>query len=335
MESLMSDPILDKSSLELEAFREESVQEYLSSKQNFTKFPRRHYSQTEVGFDTEEVRRQIERIDVPIKNTRVTVFGGYTGQFALSLKMLGLNVVFTDPLEEWVSNAKRLGIEAYKYSAQEIPRELLDRTDLFATFECYPVMIGNNKLWVFLRMLTAKMGVMFIESQRTFNEMREEQKCEGIERSTRLKSDFLPFARVYQVNRQQRSRRGSELVFYHVVTEKPWRQLMLRDWRTLKALHDSLPHGSMIEEREIRHLATELGLDEGKTKFSVQRLFLLYRLNQGVFGRTYSKLNEFDVFSKSYFLEPSCIPPQALELPPLTAEAFELLKRFRDPYIET
>jgi hypothetical protein len=245
-----------------------------------------------------------------------------------------MKVVFTDPLAEWISNATKLGMETYNCTAQEISRELLDRTDIFATFECYPILIGNDRLWVFLRLLTAKMGVMFVESQRTFTEMVEEQRSSGTEKSTRLKSEFLPFAKVYGVNRQQLSRKGGELVFYHFVAEESRRQVLRKDCNTLKALHDSFPGGSTIGDREIELLASGIGLGEGETKSSIQRMFLLYRLNQGDFGRRYSKLNEFNVFSKGYFLEPAILPAKALILSPVTYEADELLRRFHPQYLD-
>jgi hypothetical protein len=110
----MCDPITDDSIYILkEPFRKKVVEEYLKNKQSFDKHPLRHYSQLELAFDANIVKKLLDRFEIPTFNTSVTVFGGYTGQFAICLRDIGMRIIFTDPLEEWVKKAIELEFEAY------------------------------------------------------------------------------------------------------------------------------------------------------------------------------------------------------------------------------
>ena len=79
----MCDPIIDNSirlnARALEPFEKEIVEEYLKSRSSFDKYPLRHYSQLELDFDENVVKKLLDHLDIPIANTRVTVIGGYTG----------------------------------------------------------------------------------------------------------------------------------------------------------------------------------------------------------------------------------------------------------------
>lgn len=75
----MCDPIIDSSitlDYELEPFRKETVEEYLKNRKSFDKHPLRHYSQLELIFDDNVVKKLLDKLDIPIANTKVTVFGG-------------------------------------------------------------------------------------------------------------------------------------------------------------------------------------------------------------------------------------------------------------------
>jgi hypothetical protein len=191
----MCDPIISDvatSVYELKAFRKEIVQEYLKNRKKFNKYPLRHYSQLELLFDNNLVKKLLQKLDIPFFNTRVTVFGGYTGQFARCLRSIGMRVVFTDPLVEWVKKAVSDGLEGYKYTAEEIPKDLIERTTLFATFECYsPFNDSRKSIYTTLRFLTSKYGILFAESKRTINEIIKESGAK-----TMLKFDFLPYKKV-------------------------------------------------------------------------------------------------------------------------------------------
>jgi hypothetical protein len=146
---------------EHEEFSKKTVEEYLMNRASFSKFPLRHYRQLEFSFDVRRVGELLRRLQIPTEIT-VLVFGGYTGQFAKILRDLGMKVIFTDPMEEWVTEAKKSGFEAYRHSAEGLPSDLLDRCQLAATFECY-FPLGSERVYSILRLLTRERGLLFAE----------------------------------------------------------------------------------------------------------------------------------------------------------------------------
>ena len=184
-------------SIEENRFAENVVKEYLSNKTTFKKYDLRHYSQLETAFNPEQMVSMLKDLEIPITNTRATIVGGYTGQFAISLRNIGMKVIFTDPMSEWVRNASHLGFESFKYTAEEIPRNLMERTEVFATFECYPVFCKAN--YTTLRFLTSEYGILFGESKFTRDEMREDGCTAGLKRS------FGPFTALYSINADSRT----------------------------------------------------------------------------------------------------------------------------------
>ena len=108
------DPMVGQGRLEgREEFSKQTVEEYALNKASFKRFPLRHYRQLEFSFDG--VGELLGRLQIPTHITGL-VFGGYTGQFANALRELGM--IFTDPIEDWVTKAKEAGFEAYCYSVQ-------------------------------------------------------------------------------------------------------------------------------------------------------------------------------------------------------------------------
>ena len=73
-------------------------------------------------------------------------------------------------MEEWVRNAASQHFESFQYTAQGIPGSLIKRTELFATFECYPAIAKAD--FTTLRFLTTKYGILFGESDLTLEEMK-------------------------------------------------------------------------------------------------------------------------------------------------------------------
>ena len=192
----MCDPIVDSSiSVETRQFTEEVVKKYLQAKDSFKEYPLRHYSQINVPFNDGNVTGMLGKLGIPIKNTVATVLGGYTGQFANCLRRIGMQVIFTDPLAEWVSEASKLGFESYKYDAQEIPKKILRQTELFATFECYYALaVSSETYYSTLRFLSSKHGILFAESKYT----RDELTKDGPKRQ--MKASFSPFSKIYSVS---------------------------------------------------------------------------------------------------------------------------------------
>ena len=298
----MCDPIVDTFLVETEEFTEKVVYEYSSNKETFAKYPLRHYSQLEVTFDPTTIRSILKKHSLPVSDVTVLVFGGYTGQFAGCLRSIGFNVIFTDPLEEWVTKAKGSGFEAYKYAAEQIPREFLDRSRLAATFECYPPLIGGaDHYYTILRFLAMEQGILFAESDRTMAEIKKEaMEKDGVKKLSRLKFDFLPFAKVYSST--ERVVKGNrQLKFYCFRCDEGDRRMIKLDCRVMKLLHDTFPTNARIGLDEVATFSEALGLDEADVAHSLKRIFDLYIWGVPLSLRPIVQgLSMFRVYSKSY-----------------------------------
>ena len=294
----MCDPIIENSILiEKEPFRKEIVEEYMKKKDNFNKYLLRHYSQLEIDFDPNVIKILLQKLQVPIVDTVVTVFAGYTGEFACCLRKLGAKVIFTDPLEEWVRKAISLGFEAYKYAAEEIPKDIVKRTELFATFEGYiPFMGGSGSIYTTLRFLTAKYGILFAESKRT----REELKAEGA--TAQLKYSFLPYSKVYSVKRMFRQR--GELRIYHFCADELNKRKISLDCKVMKLLYDNFPNRkNSLNKGTLASFAKKVGIQKAQILASLKRILDLYQLHIPRSLKFAFPENSFAIFSKRFYLE--------------------------------
>ena len=121
----MCDPIIEElPNTNADLFSKETVNDYLKEREKFNKYPLRHYSPLEIDFDDKQINKILSKINIPVNGTNVTVFGGYTGQFSKCLRNLGMTVIFTDPVEDWVNEASIKGFEAYQYSAEKSPKRI-------------------------------------------------------------------------------------------------------------------------------------------------------------------------------------------------------------------
>lgn len=296
----MCDPIIDDSEvIETEPFTKEVVDEYLRKRSVFNKYPLRHYSQLEVLFERSDVKRLLKSLGIPTLNIRVTVFGGYTGHFAKCLRDIGMKVIFTDPLEEWVRNAIDSGFEAYKYSAAQIPREIIERTDLFATFECYHALQGDSAIYNILRFLTTNYGILFGESKYT----RDEIDKEIGKKTARLIYDFLPYHKVYSIKRTYRER-GS-LRLYHFSADENKREIIKLDVKIMKLLYDTFPNKICLTLRDIYSLAYRVSLRPEVILCSLKRTINLYQLRIHFHLRPYFPPNLFKICSKIFTFDDS------------------------------
>lgn len=294
----MCDPIIDeviKLDYELEPFKKEMVEEYQKSKVSFDKHPLRHYSQLGISFDPEVVAELIRKLSVPVGDTKVTVFGGYTGQFADCLRRVGMHVVFTDPLQEWVRRAIDSGFQAYNFTAEEFPKELIKSTDLFATFECYqPFLESRSSIYTTLRLLTSKYGILFGESKRTREEIDEEI---GVKRG-RLKFSFLPFGKIYSIKRLFRGKRGLRL--YHFCSNERSKKHIRLDCKIIKILYDHFPRETRVNKEVVIYLADKTKLSEAEIETSLERILDLYQLQIPLGLRSYFPKDFFVLFSKRF-----------------------------------
>jgi hypothetical protein len=180
----LSDPLIDNEVIETKPFTEAIVNEYLQSSNTFEKHPLWHYQQPETIFDNKQIIACLRKLEIPTIDNRATVIGGFTGQFSSCLRDIGMKVTFTDPMDEWVSNASNIGFESFRYSAASLPRTILERTDICASFECYYFLPSSREGITCLRLLTTKQGLLFVESKLTHNAMRK--KCgSGVKHSFR------------------------------------------------------------------------------------------------------------------------------------------------------
>jgi hypothetical protein len=232
-----------------------------------------------------------------VSNTRVTIFGGYTGQFASCLRSIGLQIVFTDPLVEWVEKAISDGFEGYKYAAEEIPRDLIEKTDLFATFECYSPFVDSRKsIYTTLRFLTSKYGILFAESHRTTEEIINEVGPQGM-----LKFAFLPYNKVYDIKRLFREK--GELRFYHFCASEKTRQSIAFDCKIIKIIYDDLTNKAHLDRKTIATLAHKIRLSKEEVSYSLQRILNLYQLEIPRGLRIYVPDNTFQISSKTFYVD--------------------------------
>jgi|GEM_PF-3699367 len=156
-----------------ERFSPEAVKAFQEDRDEFhDRFdhPLHHYNQPQDDWGgSSTIDELLNQHQVSIEGLTMTVLGGFTGEFARILRDLGAEVIFTDPKQEWVSQAQSDGFEAYASSAEAIPADLISRSDAFATFECYypfqaPI---EYSLYTALRLLTRPHGLFFAETSRT------------------------------------------------------------------------------------------------------------------------------------------------------------------------
>jgi hypothetical protein len=185
-----------------------------------------------------------------------------------------MRVIFTDPLTEWVEAAKGRGLEAYRMSVQEIPKSILQRTDLFASFECFPDLIGNvESQYANMRLLTVRYGIFFVESKATVESMKENQNPDSTQELGTFRRWFRPLNSVYGIKRI--ARKGSNLNFYHIFAETEARERIALDLRVMKSIYESFPNDQIITLGEARPIALGSDLTESEVKVSLERLAAL------------------------------------------------------------
>jgi hypothetical protein len=266
----MSEPLSETPRLiEQELFTKVAVEKFKKGKSDLEKSKLRHYNQLVTQFDDSATRFALSKFKIPIQ-TRTTVYGGFTGQFADSLKRVGMKVVFTDPLEEWVEQATQKGFESFRFAVQEIPRELVERTDLFASFECYPDLIGGSEFYYpMMRFLTVKYGIFFAESKKTVESMHEESDITSQKLGT-FRRWFRPIYRVYGI--QRKATKTEHLNFYHMFGKPETRETLLVDCQVMKAVYDTFETDYRITNADISKISAKANLSNSSVKSSIKRL---------------------------------------------------------------
>jgi hypothetical protein len=268
--SVLSDPLDGAPNLQMkEFFTLEAVQKFKAAGSAIEAGERRHYNQSKVKFDDQSISSVLSKFKIP-KDVRTTVYGGYTGEFAEALRRLGMRVVFTDPLPEWVEAAKGKDFEAYRYSAQEIPRELLGQTDLFASFECYPDLIGESEFYYpFMRFLTTKYGLLFAESKETVESMKGDDGDSRQQLGT-FRRWLRPLYRVYGIKRIVM--KTTDLNFYHSSADPVSKEALSLDLRVMKAVYDLFARDYKVTSSDVPRISEAVGFPVDRVSVSVGRL---------------------------------------------------------------
>jgi len=296
------------------AFEPATVKEFLAGSKSFKekfKHPLRHYSQLNFNFDSEYINQILEEFEIK-RSAKVTVFGGYTGQFAKSLRDAGFSVTFTDPILDYVACAKKEGYEAHKYRIEDIPSELVKKTDLFATFECYiPFINEETGTYTTMRLLSAKYGLIFAESKDTINNLQEE----GPSRLAHMKFAFKPFADVYGITRCFKEK--DKLRIYHFCAPADERETIKTDCRVIKSLFDlanedatEINHGPLktvakdhkINQELVDKIARHNNILPQGALESINRYSELFYLQIPKSLWAYFPKNNFSIYSKRYTL---------------------------------
>lgn len=308
--TLTTEPLEETPKISLkEIFEKSAVEKFISDPVQIEVDRLRHYNQLVTHFDDDSLRFTLHKFKIPF-GCLTTVFGGYTGQFAETLRRIGMHVVFTDPLQEWVEEASRKGFEASKLSVQEMPSELLARTDLFATFECYPDLIGEEEfIYPFMRFLTSSFGIFFVESKETVVSMRKETNGSGEDAGQELgtlRRHFRSLNHVYHIKRK--STKTNALNLYHILADEQVKNLLRIDCHIMKAAYDNFKDDYRITSGDIPFLVSKTNLDESQVMSSLRRVAEISKSMHAPFLKSFPSLaktlqGELRVGSKRmYFL---------------------------------
>jgi hypothetical protein len=215
----------------------------------------------------------LDRLDLDPEELTVTVFGGFTGEFARALRDAGCEVIFIDPMAEWVDRAEAEGFEAYACSAEMIPTDVLTRTDAFATFECYYPLGGDpgEVLYTVLRMLSAPHGILFAETPTT----REFRRENGAKRASLPQFKTLE----EQLGTEYRYRETGDLRVYQYVQPERERSRIGRQAMILRHLYElgSNDEELIVDSRTVAQLVELTDLDTLEIEIYLDEILLLYR----------------------------------------------------------
>jgi len=260
------------------------------------RIPSRHYNQMGMDFDIKKVSSLFKKLAIkPDPKKVVTIFGGYTGEYAEALRQLGFTVIFTDPMEHYVEKAKANGFEAYCVVAEALPSELIERSTLISTFECpHPFFHSNNRAFTALRLLTAPEGIVMAMSKATKTQMRFGNKT--AKRTFRFLKDD------YDLVRKCRSNNDFDLCQIKIGAK----DVVRMDGHVMKALHDMKSpeekgDAKIIGINTVDQLVDETGLCEETVRESIERILSMYQIDvKGTAMQAYTHPDSFFIHSKSF-----------------------------------
>lgn len=257
-------------------FQPESVDRILATEDLDSKIPdmAHHYNQARSEWGgTAEVKTLLRRLDPASDELTVAVFGGFTGEFARALRGAGHEVIFTDPIAGWVDRAEADGFEAYQCSAETVPTDVLTRTDLFATFECYfpftePI---SQSLYTSLRLLTAPYGILIAESSRTRETLVERgNDIDGVHQLELFRPRLEVERRHWEV--------GNLRAFQYLQPNNRWPR-MERCARLFQVMYDLGvdEDRTVVDKESVRRMAERTGISPQSVEMTLYELYELYR----------------------------------------------------------
>ncbi len=297
----MCDPILGKKiKVETKQFMPDKVQAFAEGKDLGEAFPSRHYSQQIILFDDEKMTKALRRLAIQ-NGCIVTVFGGYTGEFASCLKRLGFSMIFSDPIEKWVLEAREKGFEAYQMAVEELPSELIVRSQLFASYECYfPFMNPETKIYTALRLLTSSYGIVFAESKMSRKQMMNEKEVKSV---TQMGSTLNCLKDGYGLHTTRVD--AGDVRLYHYLLEEEGRQRAKSDCIILKAIHDMVDNETELDGIASRRIAEAIGIEQDKVDLTYNRFTQTFQREMTLSFRSLAPLfaDKVMLFDKTYRID--------------------------------
>jgi hypothetical protein len=265
----MLEPILvDPSEIDTKEFEPVPVGRAGRSVDGVQQYPMRHYAQAATRIDRDELRKALLRLGIgPIK--KVTVFGGYTGEFATALRDLGSEVLFTDPMQVWVDRARRNGFQTNLSTAEEISAAMIGASDAMATFECYmPFTSEGLSMYTAMRFLTTRFGILFAESDATRIELRQNM----LSRATRTRQTPSLMSYLSGYGLASAFTNAGGLRIYRFSIPETSRCIVLQDLLVLKTMHDLIADEMEVGAEEVRLVSRASGLGPEEVVTSITRM---------------------------------------------------------------
>lgn len=283
-------------------FLPETVTSYVDNPETFKEnhgHPRHHYSQATRGWgDTDTATTLLNRLDIPPRETTITIVGGFTGEFAETLRDAGCEVLFTDPMPEWIAAAQDAGFEAVQCAAETLPLEILTRSDGIATFECYyPLSPPSSSIYETLRFLSTKHGLLFAESEATRQDLRDSGA------DVTLLTELGAYCDAFGTTRRYRETDNLRIYQYTQLDEP--RDPIFKAAAILRALYEysEKKKATTIDVDARAWVADELGLQFHIVDESLGHLHHLYRELIPASMRQYIPYDDFEISGRQFNLE--------------------------------
>ncbi|MEI6797280.1 MAG: hypothetical protein WCK39_10485, partial [Methanomassiliicoccales archaeon] len=222
--------------------------------------------------DRERLGKALLKLGIPSLK-KVTVFGGYTGEFALALRDIGVEVLFTDPMRVWVERAKLNGFKVDRRAAEGMSGDMIGDSEAMATFECYmPFTNEALSMYTSMRFLTTSFGIIFAESDSTRNEMRGEMLAQA-SRGKQTPS-MMSYLKLGYGLESAFTNAGGLRIYRFSIPERT-KPVLLLDLVVLKSMHDLIRDEKEVDAEDVHRVAQACGLGREEVTISMKRMSLM------------------------------------------------------------